>query len=108
MSCQGFKLFFDNYFSSIHLFLYLTEQGYPATGTIQSGRSKKCPLKSRVDIKKQLRGGYDYRTDSDNKVSLVRWKDNKVAYYNKNMGGVDKMDQLIAAYRTRIRQEKWW
>lgn len=28
--------------------------------------------------------------------------------YNKGMGGVDQMDQQVAAYRTRIRQCKWW
>ena len=28
--------------------------------------------------------------------------------YNKGMGGVDQMDQQVAAYRTRIRQRKWW
>ena len=29
-------------------------------------------------------------------------------HYNQGMGGVDKMDQLIAVYRSRIRQRKWW
>lgn len=29
-------------------------------------------------------------------------------HYNQGMGGVDKMDQLVAVYRTRIRQRKWW
>lgn len=28
--------------------------------------------------------------------------------YNKGMGGVDIMDQNVAAYRTRMRQRKWW
>lgn len=28
--------------------------------------------------------------------------------YNKGMGGVDVMDQNVAAYRTRMRQRKWW
>ncbi|GLV38192.1 hypothetical protein CBL_12838 [Carabus blaptoides fortunei] len=28
--------------------------------------------------------------------------------YNKGMGGVDKTDGLIAAYRTRMHQRKWW
>jgi hypothetical protein len=30
------------------------------------------------------------------------------ADYNKGMGGVDKIDQLIACYRTRMRLRKWW
>lgn len=139
---QGFKIFFDNYFSSLPLFEYLTDNGYAATGTIQEGRSRKCPLKVRAEMEKQARGVYDYRTDAENKMCLVRWNDNKVvtcatnfdsleerscgrwskehkrkiylpqpevfANYNKYMGGVDKMDQLIAAYRTRMRQRKWW
>ena len=28
--------------------------------------------------------------------------------YNKNMGGVDRMDQNIGAYRISIRSRKWW
>lgn len=30
-----------------------------------------------------------------------------VQLYNKSMGGVDKMDQLISSYRTFIRSNKW-
>lgn len=139
---QGYKLYFDNYFSSTSLFYHLTERGIAAAGTIQDGRTKKCPLKTKAEMEKQERGAYDYRTDSENKMCLVRWKDNKVvtcatnfiplsegkcrrwsreekskihvcqpeifSHYNTYMGGVDKMDQLIAVYRTRMRQRKWW
>ena len=28
--------------------------------------------------------------------------------YNKNMGGVDRMDENISAYRINIRSKKWW
>lgn len=31
-----------------------------------------------------------------------------VAAYNRNMGGVDRMDQNIAAYRIATRKKKWW
>lgn len=136
---SGFQIYFDNYFSSIPLFLYLTEQGYCATGTIQKGRIQNCPLRKDTDMHKDKRGTFDYRT-SENNICLVRWKDNKVvtcitnfaalaetkcsrwskeakgkvfipqpkvfADYNTFMGGVDKMDQLIAVYRTRMRQKK--
>ncbi|KAF2882358.1 hypothetical protein ILUMI_23815 [Ignelater luminosus] len=82
---------------------------------------KKHPLKSRVDMEKLQRGDYDYGIDSDNKViakKCGRWlREQKAkiyitqaevfAYYNKNMRGIGKMDQLIAAYRTRMRQKKW-
>ena len=28
--------------------------------------------------------------------------------YNKNMGFVDLVDQMVARYRVRIRKRKWW
>lgn len=31
-----------------------------------------------------------------------------IANYNKYMGGVDKMDALVAAYRSRFRKKKWY
>ena len=31
-----------------------------------------------------------------------------VQHYNSFMGGVDKLDQFVASYRTRMRQKKWW
>lgn len=139
---KGYKLFFDNYFSSTSLLNYLAEKGYCATATIQEGRTKKCPLPERKYMEKQPRGYYSFQADEDNKIALVRWKDNRVvtcitnydviekgtctryskeskakitvpqpkpiANYNKCMGGVDKMDQAVASYRTRVRQKKWW
>jgi hypothetical protein len=52
-------------------------------------------------------------------ISVARWsreEKKKVivpqpkvfADYNKGMGGVNKTDQLIACYRTRMRLRKWW
>ena len=33
---------------------------------------------------------------------------NVIAQYNKNMGGVDRMDQNINNYRISVRSKKWW
>ena len=33
---------------------------------------------------------------------------NAISFYNKTMGGVDRMDQNIGAYMTIIRNKKWW
>lgn len=51
--------------------------------------------------------------------SVQRWSKTKgtmidvpqpylISKYNKNMGGVDRMDQNIGAYRISIRSRKWW
>jgi hypothetical protein len=141
-SHAGYKLYFDNYFSSLNLFQHLAEEGYCAAATIQENRIKKCPLQSAKQVAKQSRGSYDFQTSNDEDVLVVRWKDNRVctsittystaeeksvarwsreekkkvmvpqpkvfADYNKGMGGVNKTDQLIACYRTRMRLRKWW
>ena len=33
---------------------------------------------------------------------------NAISFYNKTMGGVDKMDQNTGAYMINIRNKKWW
>ncbi|KAI5695577.1 hypothetical protein M8J76_004594 [Diaphorina citri] len=31
-----------------------------------------------------------------------------IKYYNKNMGGTDRLDQNVSRYRSNIRSKKWW
>ena len=33
---------------------------------------------------------------------------NAISFYNKTMGGVDRMDQNIGAYMINICNKKWW
>ncbi|XP_030747084.1 piggyBac transposable element-derived protein 2-like [Sitophilus oryzae] len=139
---QGHKLFFDNYFTSVQLMLHLTQEGFCATGTIRESRTEKALLKDKKIMQKSKRGHYDFCTNDDKNILLIRWKDNQVvtlatnfdsarettctrwnktkkakesivqpqaiSSYNKSMGGVDLMDQMVAVYRTRMRQRKWW
>lgn len=137
---QGYKLYFDNYFTSLRLLTHLAKNNYYATGTIRENRLEKCPVPTKKMWDKEIRGSFKYF--SNDTSILVQWKDNKVVSvasnfegteivnttrwdriskskksvpqpkiihnYNKGMGGVDKMDSLIAVYRTRIRQRKWY
>ncbi|KAF2880468.1 hypothetical protein ILUMI_25698 [Ignelater luminosus] len=49
-----------------------------------------------------------YITDYDEKSKILITPPKPVADYNKGIRGVDKMDQLVAAYRTRMQQRQWW
>ena len=33
---------------------------------------------------------------------------NAISFYNKTMGGVDRMDQKISAYMINVRNKEWW
>ena len=137
-SDRGFKVFFDNYFTTVKLLSHLAENGICATSILQENRTKKCPLRNQKEMKKEKRGTHDFRSCGN--VMLVRWNDNSVvtagtnyenlvmttttrwssekkgkvsipqplvmSSYNKGMGGVDQLDQMVASYRTRMRHKK--
>ncbi|KAI4455521.1 transposase is4 [Holotrichia oblita] len=114
---QGYKIYFDNYFTSLPLLAHLSAQKYCATGTIRENRIEQCPVPMQWKDNKVVSIASNFEDNSIGNVT--RWdrvsKSKKnlprpkiVAGYNKGMGGVDKLDGLVAVYRTRIRQRKWY
>ena len=75
------RVYFYNFFMFYFLLCYLHENKFRALWTIREYRSTKCPLRSSI-VLKEKRGFYDYR--SDDYVSIVQWKDNKVVYIASN------------------------
>jgi len=47
------------------------------------------------------------RWDKKNKLYVEIERPEIITLYNKSMGGVDKIDQLISTYRTFIKSKKW-
>lgn len=139
---KNFKLYFDNYFTTINLINILQQKRIWATGTIRGNRIGKAPLASEKELQKSGRGTFDFQVESTTNIFILRWLDggivqlassiygesecsnvaryctqqkkkieitqpNIVAMYNKNMGGVDKVDFLLSLYRITIRSKKW-
>jgi len=48
-----------------------------ATATFRSSRLQGCPLESDKDLKKQGPGSFEYRTDVNTGLHVVKWFDNK-------------------------------
>ena len=59
-----------------------------ATGTICENRIEKCPLISNDALKKQGRGNYDFKTDTNHSVIVCKWNDNSVVNLCSNVAGV--------------------
>ena len=73
---MGYKLFFDNYFTSVSLMERLTEMGILASGTCRDNRTERCPIATDKSLfKNESRGAFDYR--SSDSTLIVKWKDNK-------------------------------
>ena len=56
---QGFRLFFDNWFSALDLMVQLKSIGILST-TFRTNRLKGCPVASDKELKKEGRRSYDY------------------------------------------------
>ncbi|XP_036317388.1 piggyBac transposable element-derived protein 3-like [Rhagoletis pomonella] len=68
---KGFKLFIDNYFTSVKLLRNLASMGICTSGTIRDGRIEKCPLRKIAAMKKEQRGSSDFRFTDDG------WQDSR-------------------------------
>ena len=76
-SGHNFKVFADNFFTSLLLLEVLKEQAIWLAWTIRINRMNNCPLPCEKDFRKGGRGSYDYRTHTHSKSIAVRWYDNK-------------------------------
>lgn len=68
---QNFKLFFDNWFSSVPLVEALTEKGFQCIGTIRENRTLGCPIKSEKELSKTGRGSNDFAVDANSGAMVV-------------------------------------
>ncbi|KAL3219787.1 hypothetical protein MRX96_005557 [Rhipicephalus microplus] len=100
--------FFDNYFTSLPLLRVMLDCVVSADGNMAITRWRD----SRTAT---LASNFIAIEDED---SVRRWNKAEMCYvdvkrpaainaYNHSMGGVDKVDFLIALYRTTIRSRKW-
>lgn len=77
---QTFKLYFDNYFTSLRLMEYLAKEGILSVGTIRRNRIPDCKLSLEKLMMKKVRGySEEYVADVNGiDVSNIAWKDNKI------------------------------
>jgi len=74
---KPFKLYFDNWFTSVSLLIALKEMGIFATGTIRKNRISNCQLLSDAELKKRGRGSFDTKYEVNKNLACVKWFDNK-------------------------------
>lgn len=96
---KGFKIFADNYFSSVALVERLTEMGYWFCGTIRSNRTKGAPLRKEKELKKEARG-FSVQFTQDKKV-VVQWQDTKTVTLISNYVGREPIGQCRRWDRTK-------
>lgn len=89
---KNFKVYFDNWFTSVDLVAALAEKHLWAVATVRRDRLGGCNLTSDTDLKSKGRGSYDYRSDSDKGVTVVKWFDNKAVHLVSSFCGIEPVD----------------
>jgi hypothetical protein len=89
----NYKIYFDNWFTSIPLLDALKKRGLWATGTIRADRTKKCPLETEKNLKRSGRGSMDWRVETNSEVICVRWFDSKAIQLVSTFCGIEPMDK---------------
>lgn len=71
------KVFCDNYFSNVELFVDLMKDGIYLVGTVRPNRLRGAQnhLASGNELKKRGRGSYDWTVDANSGLCVVRWQD---------------------------------
>lgn len=93
-SGHNFKVFADNFFTSLPLVESLKREGMFFVGTIRTPRLKNCPLKCEKDLKKEGRGAIDYRVEVNRDIVAVRWFDNKAVTLVSSFVAVDPIEEI--------------
>ncbi|KAJ8930108.1 hypothetical protein NQ314_017119 [Rhamnusium bicolor] len=77
---KKYKLFFDNWFTSIPLLVFLTKEGILPLGTVRMNRLPNCQLPKENEMKKRGRGSVVEKVAKVDgiSVSVVAWYDNKL------------------------------
>ncbi|GFU08418.1 putative piggybac transposable element-derived [Nephila pilipes] len=74
----------------------LKKSGFRATGAIRSDRIHHCQLEIDSTFKKTSRGSHDFYFDVKNKITSVKWNDNKCVTFATNF---DIIEQLTSVSR---------
>lgn len=58
----------------------LKYEGILIVGTVRSNCIAGCPLQNDKTIKSKGRGYFDYSVDTENKIVVKKWLDNKIVH----------------------------
>ncbi|KAJ8342784.1 hypothetical protein SKAU_G00327120 [Synaphobranchus kaupii] len=92
--CQNYKIFADNYFTSVPLITKLLERGIHFVGTVRPVRVPNLKLAEEKDLKKQGRGSFDFRVEQTHNICAVRWYDNRAVTLLSTFDGPQPVDKI--------------
>ena len=106
-SHKNHKLFFDNWFSTLEIMLYLKNKGILAVGTIRFNRLGGHSVSSNKDLKKTGRGSSGCCADNNSAIIVIKWIDNNVVQLVSNFVGIESMTSIERWCKKRKEKERY-
>ena len=93
---MNYKLYFDNYFTTIQLEVQLKKLGIFSIGTIRSNRLTDINMKDIKNLKEEGGGSIDYRITQVDGVELIatRWCDNNIVTCLSTLSDCESFDMV--------------
>lgn len=91
---EHLQVYFDNWFSSVSLFLVWKQNVCLALATRRVYVTKKCPRLTKKVLRKQGRGSRCYYTDTNTGISVTRWYDNKCVQFISNFCNPEEVSKV--------------
>jgi hypothetical protein len=101
----GYKVYFDNFFTSPQLLSDLRKSGFRATGTIRENRIGGAPFTETKAFKKKERGYFETCFNGADDICVVRWVDSSPVNIASNFEGPEPLStcsRWSAAQKKRI------
>ncbi|XP_059184818.1 piggyBac transposable element-derived protein 3-like [Centropristis striata] len=91
---QNYKIYADNYFTSVPLVAKLLEQGIHYVGTARQVRLPNCNLEDEKSLKKKGRGNFDHRVEGKHNICAVKWYDNRAVTLVSSFAGPEPVQEI--------------
>ena len=91
---QHYKVYADNFLSSLPLVAELQKKKIQYVGTIRSNRLKGCTMTNDKDLLKRGRGSFDSRVERNDNIVVVKWVDTKVVTAISSMAGATPTEDV--------------
>jgi hypothetical protein len=90
---------FDNWFTSLELVTYLRKSfGILSLDTIEQNHLRGCNIIADKSLLKKGRGSYETKSDNKNKISVVKWADNKCVTIVNSYISTSAPSQTVSLY----------
>ena len=91
---KNYKVFFDNWFTTLDLLNPFRSKGIHAVGTTRLKRLRGCPLDASKGLMESGGDAMDYRRDSNSGIMAVKWAVNSAVNLVSNFVGVEPIGEL--------------